>query len=160
MNDKEKTILIRISQEMSDKISHWADVAGLNKSTLVRDAVEYYIDYLSSENEEVLELIKGIIITKIDKIQNEYNDGKLIIFNRITKISSALSCNLCRDEDDNEYVVYNIFQGKDESMLNAINNYANKLYSVWRGLHESEKKDFLVDLQMNYVYFSIKTENG
>lgn len=143
---------------MSDKISHWAEVAGLNKSTLVRDAVEHYVDFLSSENLEVLELIKGIIITKIDKVQTEYNDGKLIIFTRITKISSSLSCNLCRDEDENEYVVYNIFQGKDESMLEAINNYANKLYNIWRSLDESEKKDFLVDLQKNYVYFSIKTE--
>jgi predicted DNA-binding protein len=160
MNDKEKTILIRISQEMSEKISHWANVTGMNKSTLVRDAVDYYVNFLSSENQEVLELIKGIIITKIDKVQTEYNDGKMIIFTRITKISSSLSCNLCRDEDDNEYVVYNIFQGKDETMLEAINNYAIKLYSVWRSLHENEKKDFLVDLQMSYVYFSIKTELG
>src|SRR5690606_11736577 len=159
MNDKDKTILIRISQEMSDKISHWSDITGLNKSTLVRDAVEYYVNHLSSENKEVLELIKGIIITKIDKVQTEYNDGKMIIFTRITKISSSLSCNLCRDEDDNEYVVYNIVQGNDESMLDAINNYAHKLYNVWRSLDENEKKDFLVDLQMNYVYFSIKSES-
>jgi predicted DNA-binding protein len=160
MNDKDKTILIRISQKMSDKISHWSDVTGLNKSTLVRDAVEYYVNHLSSENKEVLELIKGIIITKIDKVQTEYNDGKMIIFSHITKISSSLSCYLCRDEDNNEYVVYNIFQGKDDSMLEAINNYAHKLYSVWRNLEETEKKEFLVDLQMNYVYFSIKTELG
>jgi len=145
---------------MSDKISHCAHVAGLNKSALVRDAIEYYADFLSSENQEVLELIKGIIITKIDKVQTEYNDGKMIIFTRITKISSSLSCNLCRDEDDSEYVVYNIFQGKDESILEAINNYANKLYLVWRSLHEDEKKDFLVDLQKHYVYFSMKTEMG
>jgi|GEM_PF-1303368 len=160
MNDKDKTILIRISQEMSDKISNWAEVAGLNKSTLVRDSVDYYVNFLSSENQEVLELIKGIIITKIDKVQTEYNDGKMIIFTRITKISSSLSCSLCRDEEENEYVVYNIIQGKDESMLEAINNYANKLYLVWRSLDESEKKDFLVDLQKSYVYFSIKTDLG
>lgn len=158
MNEKEKTILIRISQEMSDKITHWADVTGLNKSALVRDAIEHYVDFLSSENQEVLELIKGIIITKIDKVQTQYNDGKMIIFTKITKISSSLSCNLCRDEDGNEYVVYNIVQGKDESMLEAINNYANKLYLVWRSLHDNEKKDFLVDLQKDYVYFSMKTE--
>lgn len=158
MNDKEKTILIRISQEMSDKITHWADARGLNKSALVRDAVGHYVDFLSSENKEVLELIKGIIITKIDKVQTEYNDGKMIIFNKITRISSSLNCNFCRDEEDNEYVVYYIYQGKDESTLEAINSYANKLYMVWRSLDENEKKNFLIDLQKDYVYFSMKTE--
>jgi len=160
MNEKEKTILIRISQEMSDKIAQWADVAGVNKSVLVRNAIEHYVDFLSSENLEVLELIKGIIITKIDKVQTEYNDGKMTIFTKITKISSSLSCNLCLDAEGNESVVYNIGQVKDESMLEAINNYANKLYLIWRSLQENEKKEFLVDLQKDYVFFSMKAEMG
>lgn len=159
MLDKEKSLLIRISQNLSDEISAWADKVGQNKSSLVRNSIRFYIDYLSSENPEVLELIKGIIITKIDKVQTSYNDGKLIAFTRIIRISATLSCNLCRDENDEEYVVYNIVQRKDESMVEAIHQYANKLYSIWRNLPEAEQKMFLVDLQMNYVYFSIQVES-
>jgi len=158
MIDKEKSLLIRISQSLSDEISDWAEKVGQNKSSLVRKSIRFYINYLASENPEVLELIKGIIITKIDKVQTSYNDGKLIAFTRITRISSALSCNLCRDENDEEYVVYNIIQKKDESMVEAIHLYADKLYNIWRNLSEIEQKKFLVDLQMNYVYFSIQVE--
>jgi predicted site-specific integrase-resolvase len=158
MNEKEKTLLIRISQDLSDEISVWAEKAGHNKSSLVRNSIRYYINFLSSENPEVLELIKGIIITKIDKVQTSYNDGKLIAFTRVVRISSTLSCNVCRDENDEEYVVYNIPQQKDENMVEAIHRYAEKLYSIWRNLPELDKKKFLVDLQMNHVYFSIQVE--
>jgi predicted DNA-binding protein len=158
MNEKEKTLLIRISQKLSDEITAWADMVGQNKSSLVRNSIRHYIDFLSSENREVLELIKGIIITKIDKVQTSYNDGKLIAFTRIIRISTTLSCNLCQDENDEEYVVYNIVQRKDESMVEAIHQYAEKLYDIWRSLPEDDKRKFLVDLQMNYVYFSIQAE--
>lgn len=159
MNEKEKSLLIRISQSLSDEIAAWADKVGQNKSLLVRNSIRYYFDYLSSENSEVLELIKGIIITKIDKVQTSYNDGKLVAFTRIIRISTTLSCNLCRDENEEDYVVYNIVQRKDQSMVEAIHKYAAKLYDIWRSLSEDDKKKFLVDLQMNYVYFSIQAES-
>jgi len=158
MLDKEKTLLIRISQELSDDLSTWAQRVDQNKSAFVRNSIRFYIDNLSNENQEVLELIKGIIITKIDKIQSSYNEGRLIAFTRIVRVSSTLSCNLCRDEDDKEYVVYNILQKEGESMLEAIHRYANKLYRIWQALPLNEQKHFLVDLQMNHVYFSIQVE--
>jgi len=158
MIDKEKTLLVRISQDLSDDISKWSKKSGQNKSVFVRNSIKLYIDYLSNENPEVLELIKGIIITKIDKIQSSYNEGKLITFTRIVRVSSTLSCNLCKDEDDMDYVVYNIFQKEGESMLEAIQRYANKLYSIWLTLPPADKKHFLVDLQMNHVYFSIQID--
>jgi predicted DNA-binding protein len=158
MNEKDKTLLIRISQEMADDISEWSDKVQTNKSTLVRTSIKHYIDYLESENLEVLELIKGIIMTKIDRIQAAYNEGRLIAFTQIIRVSTTLHCNLCRDEQDNEYVVYNIPQSKDQSVLDAIQLYAEKLYSIWRNLPEPDRKNFLVDLQMNHVYFSIQVD--
>jgi predicted DNA-binding protein len=158
MLDKEKTLLIRISQELSDEISTWAKKVEQNKSVFVRNSIRSYIDNLSNHNPEVLELIKGIIITKIDKIQSSYNEGRLIAFTRIVRVSSTLSCNLCRDEDDMEYVVYNIFQKEGEGMVEAIHRYADKLYGIWQALPSHEKKHFLVDLQMSHVYFSIQVE--
>jgi len=158
MNEKDKTLLIRISQEMSDEISEWSDKTNINKSTLVRKSIQHYIDYLKSENPEVLELIKGVIMTKIDRIQAAYNEGRLIAFTQIIRISTTLHCNLCRDEQDNEYVVYNIPQTDNQSVLDAIQAYAEKLYSVWRSLPEPDRKNFLVDLQLNHVYFSIQLD--
>jgi hypothetical protein len=158
MNEKDKTLLIRISQEMSDEISVWADKVQVNKSSLVRTSIQHYIDYLDSENPEVMELIKGVIMTKIDRIQAAYNEGRLIAFTQIIRISTTLNCNLCRDEQDNEYVVYNIPQTKDQSVLEAIQKYAGKLYLIWRSLPEPDRKNFLVDLQLNHVYFSIQLD--
>ncbi len=158
MNDKDKNILIRISNEMSDQIKEWSTVVGLNKSSFVRKSVAYYIESLSKENKEVLELIKGIIITKIDKVQNEYNDGKIIAFTQITKINKAINCNLCRDEFGHEYVVYNIVQSLEESMIEAIHRFAKKLYSIWQGLDQEDQRIFLIDLQLEHVYFSIQLE--
>lgn len=159
MNEKEKTLLIRISQELSDDISLWSEKVGKNKSSFVRNAIDHYIKLLESENDEVLELIKGIVITKIDKIQTSYNEGTLIAFTSITRVSTMLSCNLCKDEQGLEYLVYNIPQRQNESVLEAIHNYARKLYDMWRSLPEAEKKHFLVDLQMSHVYFSIQVES-
>lgn len=158
MNEKDKTLLIRISQEMAEEISEWSEKANINKSTLVRTSIQHYIDYLESENPEVLELIKGVIMTKIDRIQAAYNEGRLIAFTQIIRISTTLHCNLCRDEQDNEYVVYNIPQSKDQSVLDAIQAYAEKLYMVWRSLPELDRKNFLVDFQLNHVYFSIQLD--
>jgi predicted DNA-binding protein len=158
MNDKDKNILIRISNEMSDQIKEWSAVVGLNKSSFVRKSVAYYIETLSRENKEVLELIKGIIITKIDKVQNEYNDGKIIAFTQITKINTAINCNLCKDEFGSEYVVYNIVQSVEETMVEAIHRFAKKLYSIWQGLDQEDQRTFLIDLQLEHVYFSIQLE--
>lgn len=158
MNEKDKTLLIRISQEMAEQISEWSDKTKVNKSTLVRTSIQHYMDYMESENPEVLELIKGIIMTKIDRIQAAYNEGKLIAFTQIIRISTMLNCNLCRDEQDNEYIVYNIPQNKDQKVLDAIQTYAEKLYAIWRSLPEMDKKNFLVDLQLNHVYFSIQLD--
>lgn len=158
MNEKDKTLLIRISQEMAEDISEWSEKVKTNKSTLVRTSIQHYIDYLKSENLEVLELIKGVIMTKIDRIQAAYNEGQLIAFTQIIRVSTTLHCNLCRDEQDNEYVVYNIPQSKDQSVLDAIQVFAEKLYGIWRNLPELDRRNFLVDLQLNHVYFSIQLD--
>ena len=158
MNEKEKNLLIRISQELSDDISTWADKSDLSKSAFVRKAVRHYIETLSGENPEVFELIKGIIITKIDRIQSSYNEGNIIAFTHMVRVSTMLGCYLCKDAEENEYIVYNIHQSKDESMLDAIQQYAMKLYRLWRHLSEADKKHFLVDLQLNQVYFSIQVD--
>jgi len=159
MKEKEKTLLIRISHDLSEEINSWSEKVGKNKSSFVRNAIHHYIMFLNNENLEVLELIKGIIITKIDRIQTSYNEGTLIAFTSITRVSKMLNCNLCKDGLGEEYLVYNILQGENESVLDAIHSYAKKLYDMWRSLPEAEKKNFLLDLQMNHVYFSIQVES-
>lgn len=159
MSEKDKSILIRISQELAGEIKQWSKSTGLNKSSLVREAVKFYIQQLKNENPELLELIRAIIITKLDKIREEYNEGTIVAFTKITRINSSLNCSLCRDKNGNEYIVYSIIQHEDESMLDSINSYAQKLYTIWKSLSDTDKTQFINDLQQNNVYFSMKTDN-
>jgi predicted DNA-binding protein len=159
MSEKDKSILIRISEELAVEIDQWSKLTEQNKSALVRESVRFYLDNLKNENIELLELIRAIIITKLDKIQEEYNKGTIIAFSKVTAVSTALNCNLCRDFNNNEYIVYNIIQHENESMLDAINNYAQKLYTIWKSLSEADKSNFIKDLQQNNVYFSMKANN-
>lgn len=157
MSEKDKSILIRISQEFANEIEKWANIAEVNKSSFVRKAIRFYIRDLKNENPELLELIRAIIITKLDKIQEEYQKGTIIAFTKITVISTSLNCTLCKDEYDHEYIVYNIVQHKDENMMEAIDRYSQKLYAIWKGLSDSDKNKFINDLQLENVYFSMKT---
>lgn len=157
MSEKDKSILIRISEELSNEIKHWSQSSGHNKSSFVREAIKHYIDHLKSENSEVLELIRAIILTKLDKIHEEYDRGKIIAFTYMTPVSRSLNCNLCKDADNNEYIVYNIIQRIDESMLDAIDRYAQKLYKIWKTHSEYDRANFINDLQLDHVFFSMKT---
>lgn len=159
MIEKDKSILIRLSQELADKIQLWADKTHENKSALIRQGVEFYIHHLSTEKQEVLELIRAIIITKLDMIQEEFQKGKLIVFNQIIPVQQSLNCMICKDDEGVQYIVYQIIQTADQTMLEAIDHYALKLYSIWRSFPESdERSTFLQDLQQENVYFSIKLE--
>jgi len=161
MTDKDKTILIRLSRELSDSIEHWSENKGTNKSALIRHAVQKYIHELQNDNNEVLELIRAIIITKLDRIQEAYNEGKIIVFSRIVNINSMLNCTYCFDEENREYVVYGIFQTSNQTMMDAINCFAAKLYKIWGVLDNDDKKRFVSDLQNDNVYFSMKAvESG
>lgn len=159
MSGKDKSILIRISEELSDDISHWSQTSGHNKSSFVREAIRHYIDHQKSENTEVLELIRAIILTKLDKIQEEYDRGKIITFTKIKPISRSLNCILCKDANNNEYIVYKIDQESDESLLDAINRYAQKLYRIWKTHTIPDKASFVKDLQLDHVFFSMNLEN-
>ncbi|MEX2601024.1 MAG: hypothetical protein WD355_05210 [Balneolaceae bacterium] len=157
MSEKDKSILIRISQELSDDIEHWAEITGLNKSSFVREGIRHYIENLKSENPELQELIRAIIITKLDKIREEYHKGTIIAFTKVIRVNNALNCTVCYDEKKNVYIVYNIDQHESESMLDAINRYGQKLYTIWKGLPEADQVNFITDLQRDNVWFSIHT---
>lgn len=156
MTEKDKSILIRLSQDLSDRIQEWSVKTGENKSALIRQGVEFYIDHLATDKQEILELIRAIIITKLDMIQDEYQRGKMVVFTQILPIQKSLNCMICKDEQGKEYIVYQVEQKGDQSMLEAIDHYAKKLFAIWRGLSaKQDRSQFLLDLQQEHVYFSI-----
>lgn len=157
MSEKDKSILIRISQELSDEIEHWSEKSGLNKSSFVREGVRNFIEILKDENPEMQELIRAIIITKLDKIREEYHKGTIIAFTKIIRVNNAINCTLCYDEKKNSYIVYNIDQQEDDSMLEAVHRYGQKLYIICKGLSESDRVQFINDLQRENVWFSMNT---
>lgn len=157
MSEKDKSILIRISQELSDEIGFWSEKSGLNKSSFVREGVRKYIENLKDENPEMQELIRAIIITKLDKIREEYHKGTIIAFTKIIRVNNAINCTLCYDENNNSYIVYNIDQQEDESMLEAVHRYGKKLYIICKGLSETDRVQFINDLQRENVWFSMNT---
>ncbi|MCH8566698.1 MAG: hypothetical protein LAT67_00485 [Balneolales bacterium] len=156
MAQKTDSILIRVSRELSDRIQHVVDQRELKKSVLLRKAISHYLDHLERENPEVREVIRAIIIAKLDKIQKEYDQGRIIYFEKTIPINTSLNCSLCRDESGSEYIMYDILQKADENRLDAIDRHATILYEEWKLLPDSKRNHFMTDLHQDHVVFSMK----
>jgi predicted transcriptional regulator len=156
MIEKDKSILIRLSHELAEQIQTWAAAIGVNKSALIRDGVLHYIEHLKKERPEIQELIRAVMITKLDSIQEEFNRGRVVAFTHIVKVSSLLNCFLCRDDEDREYIVYYLDQEPGETVIQTIDRHAERLYRVWCAQPESVGREFLLDLQQENVHFSIR----
>lgn len=156
MVQKTESILIRVSKELSDNIEHWIQKTGKKKSTLIREAIRSHLKQLERDDPEVKEVIRAIIISKLDRIQKEFDQGRIVVFQKVIPINTLLNCSLCRDEDEKEYVVYDIIQYTDETRIDAINRHAQILYDEWRRLPDDKRDTFMNDLHQDHVYFSMK----
>ena len=156
MNQKSKSILIRVSQMLSDNIDYWVQKTGKKKSSIIREAIKSYLKQLERDDPEVEEVIRSIIISKLDKIQKEYDQGRIVVFQKVIPLNTLLNCSLCRDENEVEYIVYFITQNIDESRIEAINRHARLLYNEWRRLPGEAQNLFMIDLHQEHVYFSMK----
>jgi len=156
MIQKTESILIRVSKELSANIEYWIQKTGKKKSTLIREAIRSYLKQLERDDPEVKEVIRAIIISKLDKIQKEFDQGKIVVFQKVIPINTLLNCSLCRDEDEVEYLVYDIIQYTDETRFEAINRHAQILYDEWRRLPDEKRSSFMNDLHQEHVYFSMK----
>ncbi len=156
MPQKTESILIRVSQELSENIEHWIRKTGKKKSSLIREAIRSYLKQLERDDPEVKEVIRAIIISKLDKIQKEFDQGRIVVFQKVIPINTLLNCSLCRDEDKKEYLVYHILQYADETRIEAINRHAQILYDEWRRLPDDKRDPFMNDLHQEHVYFSMR----
>lgn len=156
MTQKTVSILVRVSRELADNIDYWTQKAGKKKSSLIREAIRSHLKQLERDDPEVKEVIRAIIISKLDKIQKEYDQGRIVVFKKVIPINTHLNCSLCRDEDDVEYIVYGIIQYPDESRIEAINRHAQTLYEEWMHLPDHLRQSFMHDLHQDHVHFSMK----
>ena len=156
MIQKTESILVRISKELSDNIDHWITKTGKKKSALIREAIRSHLKQLERDDPEVKEVIRAIIISKLDKIQKEYDKRRIVVFQKVIPINTLLNCSLCRDEDEVEYIVYSIVQYDNETRIEAINRNAQNLYDEWRRLPDELRNPFMHDLHQDHVYFSMK----
>ena len=127
MVQKTESILIRVSKELSDNIEHWIQKTGKKKSTLIREAIRSHLKQLERDDPEVKEVIRAIIISKLDRIQKEFDQGRIVII-----------------------------QYTDETRIDAINRHAQILYDEWRRLPDDKRDTFMNDLHQDHVYFSMK----
>ena len=155
MSGKNKSNLIRISEELEDRITLWANKQQKKKSSLIREAIRFYLKHLESDDPQIRDIIRAIIISKLDKIQYEFDRGQITTFIKETTISSYLNCYLCFDDKSVEYIVYRITQYIDEPQEEAISRYAQLLYEEWRRLPIQMRKDFMGELHQTNVYFSM-----
>lgn len=156
MIQKTESILVRISKELAENIDHWIAKTGKKKSALIREAIRSHLKQLEREDPDVKEVIRAIIISKLDKIQKEYDQGRIVVFQKVIPINTLLNCSLCRDEDEVEYIVYSIIQYENETRIEAINRNAQSLYDEWRRLPDNLRHSFMQDLHQDHVYFSMK----
>jgi predicted DNA-binding protein len=156
MIQKTESILIRVSKELSDNIDYWMQKTGKKKSSIIREAIRSHLKQLERDDPEVKEVIRAIIISKLDKIQKEYDQGRIVVFQKVIPLNTLLNCSLCRDENEVEYIVYDIIQYTDETRIEAINRHAKMLYDEWRRLPGEAQNSFMIDLHQEHVYFSMK----
>lgn len=158
MTQKSVSILIRTSAELADNIDYWTKRIGKTKSSLIREAIRSHLKQLERYDPEVKEVIRAIIILKLDKIQKEYDRGRIVVFQKVIPINTHLNCSICRDEEDVEYIVYGIIQYPGESRIEATNRHAQTLYEEWIRLPDHLRKSFVQDLHQDHVYFSMKPQ--
>lgn len=154
---KSKSVLVRIDPGLAKRVQKHADALNIKVATLFRNAVKFYIDDLDRQNTEVREVIRGIILSKLDRLERELDQGKLVVFTKIISVNPAIGCSVCIDEDDRKYIVYEIIPRSGESRIAAIDRFAERLYNEWKTFDAERQNEFIVNLHAEHVCFTMKS---
>ncbi len=154
---KSKSVLVRVDPGLAKRAQKHADILNIKLATLFRNAVKFYIDDLERNNAEVREVIRGIILTKLDKLARETEQGKLVIFTKIIPVNPAIGCSVCLDEDGNKYIVYEIAMREGEERITAINRFSERLYNEWKTFDSERQNEFIVNLHADHVCFTMQS---
>ena len=153
---KSKSVLVRVDPGLARRAQKHADALNIKLATLFRNAVKFYIDDLERNNAEVREVIRGIILTKLDRLARETEQGKLVIFTKIIPVNPAIGCSVCLDEQNNKYIVYEIAMREGEERITAIDRFAERLYNEWKTFDPERQNEFIVNLHAEHVCFTMK----
>ena len=154
---KSKSVLVRVDPGLARRAQKHADALNIKLATLFRNAVKFYINDLERNNAEIREVIRGIILTKLDKLEREIEQGKLVIFNKIIPVNPAIGCSVCLDEQENKYIVYEIAIRDGEERITAIDRFAERLYNEWKTFDQDRQNEFIVNLHAEHVCFTMKS---
>lgn len=154
---KSKSVLVRIDPGLAKRVQKHADALNIKVATLFRNAVKFYIDDLERQNAEMREVIRGIILSKLDRLEREFDQGKMIIFTKIIPVNPAMGCSVCIDEEDRKYIVYEIIPRGGEGRIAAIDRFAERLYNEWKTFDTERQNEFIVNLHADHVCFTMKS---
>lgn len=154
---KSKSVLVRIDPGLAKRVQRHADALNIKVATLFRNAVRFYLQDLERNNNEVREVIRGIIYAKLDKLEREVEQGRIVIFTRIIPINPAMGYSVCVDENDVKYIVYEIHMRDGDSRLTAIDRFAERLYAEWKFLDAQRQDEFVSTLHADHVCFTMKS---
>lgn len=154
---KSKSVLVRVDPGLAKRAQKQADALSIKLATLFRNAVKFYLDDLERNNPEVREVIRGIILTKLDRLEREIEHGKIVVFKKIIPVNPALGCSVCLDEEDRKYIVYEIVMRDGDDRITAIERFAERLYNEWKTFDTERQNEFIVNLHAEHVCFTMKS---
>ena len=170
---KSRSVLVRIDPGLEKRVQKQADALNiklatffrnavrfylqdLERTTFFRNAVRFYLQDLERNNAEVREVIRGIIYSKLDRLERELDQGRMVIFTSIIPVNPAMGSSVCVDEDDQKYIVYEITLRDGDTRISAIDRFADRLYAEWKFLDAERQDEFISNLHSDHVCFTIK----
>ena len=153
---KSRSVLVRIDPGLEKRVQKQADALNIKLATFFRNAVRFYLQDLERNNAEVREVIRGIIYSKLDRLERELDQGRMVIFTSIIPVNPAMGSSVCVDEDDQKYIVYEITLRDGDTRISAIDRFADRLYAEWKFLDAERQDEFVSNLHSDHVCFTIK----
>ena len=152
---KSRSVLVRIDPGLEKRVQKQADALNIKLATFFRNAVRFYLQDLERNNAEVREVIRGIIYSKLDRLERELDQGRMVIFTSIIPVNPAMGSSVCVDEDDQKYIVYEITLRDGDTRISAIDRFADRLYAEWKFLDAERQDEFVSNLHSDHVCFTI-----
>lgn len=153
---KSRSVLVRIDPGLEKRVQKHADALNIKVATLFRNAVRFYLQDLERNNAEVREVIRGIIYSKLDRLERELDQGRMVIFTSIIPVNPAMGSSVCVDEEDRKYIVYEITLRDGDTRMSAIDRFAERLYAEWKSLDSGRQGEFISNLHGDHVCFTIR----
>lgn len=154
---KSKSVLVRIDPGLEKRVQRHADTLDIKVATLFRNAVRFYLEDLERNNAEVRAVIRGIIYAKMDRLEREFEQGKMVVFRQIIPVNPAMGSSVCVDENERKYIVYEIALREGDTRVTAIDRFAERLYEEWKYLDVGHQSEFVANLHGEHVCFTIKS---